>query len=104
MELQDALIPAFVHEFKVENDDHHVTGMDGRATRIAGRRRLKMVVELDARNTAEIDWLAKSLQENGNRISLIPAGSPIMHPAIAAPKVTPTERKTDQPKTLDSSW
>lgn len=97
MDLKDALIPARVLEAKVEHDTHNVSDSFGTYRQIAGRRHFKLEIELDARNNAEIDWLVKSLQENGMRIKLIPDGSPIIHPAVAA-KALESACKNDNPK------
>lgn len=108
MELKDALIPALVLEAKVEQDTHYVSSINGFNHEIAGRRRIKMTIELEHRNKEELDWLWQSLQENGNRISLIPDGSPIIHPATLAEKaispIVATLARADQPKTQDSAW
>jgi len=105
MELRDALIPARVLEAKVEHDTHNVSGFGGEIRQIAGRRRIKMTIELEHRNKEELDWLWQSLQENGNRISLVPDGSPIMHPFERDKPVSPiVVKKTDRPQALDSAW
>lgn len=106
MELRDALIPALVLEAKVEHDTHNVSGFGGEIRQIAGRRRIKMTIELEHRNKEELDWLWQSLQENGNRISLVPDGSPIMHPQTVLERAMAPIAvvKTDQPKTMAEHW
>lgn len=106
MELRDALIPALVRDMKVETDTHDITGMGGITRQVVTGRRVKLEIEVMPRNNDELNWLWQSLQENGNRISLVPDGSAIMHPQIVLEKVMASTAvvKTDQPKTLDSSW
>jgi hypothetical protein len=105
MELRDALIPAHVVDAKVEHDTHNVSGFGGEIRQIAGRRRIKLTIELEHRNKEELDWLWQSLQENGNRISLIPAGSPIMHPTEVLERMTAaTKEKSDKPHYMDAYW
>lgn len=102
MELRDMLIPAHVLDFRVDNEAHHVMGMDGSSMRIDGRRHYKMEIELDVSNAEELNWLVQSLQENGSRISLIPAGSPIIHPNTLTKKALANPPKTDKPKEAGS--
>lgn len=102
MELRDALIPAIVHRADVETETHDITGMGGVVRKMVTGRRVKMEIEVMSRNDDELNWLWQSLQENGNRICLVPDGSPIIHPC--AMKSVAPESKHDQPKTLDSFW
>lgn len=104
MELREALIPAIVQNAKVETDTHDVTGMGGQIVRqVVTGRRIKLEIEVLPRNNDELNWLWQSLQENGNRIALIPVGSPIIHPGEAMAKIA-TPIKTDLPQTIDPSW
>lgn len=102
MELRDALIPAFVLETTVERDTHHVSDYSG-YHEVAGRRRIKMTVELNPRNTDELNWLLQSLQENGKRVALVPDGTPIMHPVEVYEKAAKGV-EADQPQTSDLAW
>lgn len=102
MELRDALIPAIVHEMKVEQDTADFTSMRGFARQVVTGRRIKLEIEVMPRNNEELNWLWQSLQENGNRISLIPDGSPIIHPVALAEKAFANSPKTDQPKEVGS--
>ena len=104
MELRDALIPAFVQNMKVEHETHNVMSMGGFPKEIAGRRHIKLEIELLPRNNEELNWLTQSLAENGMRISLVPDGSPIMHPQTIAEKATPKPVKTDHPKAVLEHW
>ena len=98
MDLQDALIPAVVRDMKVETDTHDITGMRGITRQVVTGRRVKLEIEVMPRNNDELNWQWQSLQENGNRVSLVPDGSPIIHPAILTKKALTDPPKTDQPK------
>lgn len=104
MDLKDALIPAFVQNMKVEHETHNVSGMDGFPRQIAGRRHIKLEIELLPRNNEELNWLTQSLKENGMRVSLVPDGSPLMHPTAVMERAITPIIKTDQPKNTDSAW
>lgn len=106
MELREALISASVQDFKVDVDTRDIMTMNGDYRKMVTGRRVSLSIQLNPRNNEELDWLVKSLQENGNRISLIPDGSPIIHPSQLAKKATaPHAIKTaDKPQTPDSAW
>ena len=106
MELRDALIPARMLDFKVETETHNVSDGFGAHRQIAGRRHVRLVIELEHRTAEELNWLVQSLQENGNRLVVLPDGSPIMHPSKRDKPMTPIEAtpKTDKPHYMDAFW
>lgn len=104
MDLQDALISANVQSMRVDHDTHNAIGMDGFSRQIAGQRHIKLEIELLPRNNEELNWLTQSLAKNGMRISLIPAGSPIIHPAALMEKAMSEPVKTDKPHCMDAFW
>ena len=106
MELRDALIPAIVRDMKVETDTHDITGMGGITRQVVTGRRVKLEIEVMPRNNDELNWLWQSLQENGNRVSLVPNGSPIIHPQTVLERAMAPIAvvKTDQPKAMAEHW
>jgi hypothetical protein len=104
MELRDALIPAFVQDFKVDVDTQSLSDVFGTYRQIVTGRRISLTIELQPRNDAELNWLVQSMQENGNRIALVPDSSPIMHPNALTEQAMSAPCKTDQPKTKESAW
>lgn len=105
MELREAMIPAMVKDFRVDTETHNVSDAFGTHRQIAGRRHFIVTMELHPRNNEELNWLVQSMQENGNRLVILPDGSPIMHPSQRDKPIAPIAlSKTDQPKTMDSAW
>lgn len=107
MELREAMIPAIVKDFRVDTETHDIGDSFGGIRRqVAGRRHFFITMELHPRNNEELNWLVQSMQENGNRLVVLPDGSPIMHPSerdkpITSPVTVP---RADKPQTPDSAW
>lgn len=96
------MVCAYVNNVEVQHDTHDISTFGG-TFKMAGQRRVKLEVEIVDSDPELIEWLIKSLLENGRRIQIEPDGSPIIRP-VTNPSPTPALPVSDAPRTFGEAW